>query len=543
MKLESSNVESSGADASLTPSFTKRSLQTIARVQDGQTAVVAGIKQENKGDSRAGIPVISMLPLVGRLFSTPQQNSSLTDIIITVTPHIIRTAEIKQADHLVHLGGVGNAGLSMTIEDVVMRAQAEDDQDRRIIAMEQKQLAQPNTVPGMPAGATLASAAQISETTAPQLGPVPKVDAPSFAPPPTTGNAATIASRGLTPPPTATAFQAESATNNSTTTPLRNASLTNTAPPSNGTNAGNSVQSTSPIPVGSTSISEVVNSANTNPTVKSQSTASTNQGGASSMRVVPVNQTGQTTGNVTQPGNAQEKEWMSLSRNSGGSANSAEGQATAKPPEEFVPPTIEGPKEPVAPAAIKMRPTLKMPDEATAGNARGAAGATAKPTGANRSTDPAGGKAKGEEANAAVELNLLCQPKQQVGKSFLVVVSVNGEAQITGANISLKYDPALLQLKAVRDGGLLGSQADITHQDSGGSLVITVQQGSDKTPPVKATGKLVVVEFTALGPGETSIDFNNAETQFTLTDSAAPQVNAVPVKLEISREAISKLNK
>src|SRR5262245_47675479 len=40
MKLESSNVEASGADSTLTPSFTKRSLTTISRVQDGVTAVV-----------------------------------------------------------------------------------------------------------------------------------------------------------------------------------------------------------------------------------------------------------------------------------------------------------------------------------------------------------------------------------------------------------------------------------------------------------------------------------------------------------------------
>jgi general secretion pathway protein D len=141
MKLESSNVEASGADSTLTPSFTKRSLTTISRVQDGITAVVASVKQDNKGDSRATIPVIGMLPILGRLFSAPNQTRSQSDIVITVTPHIIRPVEITPEDHLAHLAGTQQSGLTQSIEDVIFRAQAADEQERRSIAQ------QPSTPP------------------------------------------------------------------------------------------------------------------------------------------------------------------------------------------------------------------------------------------------------------------------------------------------------------------------------------------------------------------------------------------------------------
>lgn len=134
MKLESSNVEASGTDSTLTPTFTKRSLTTISRVQDGVTAVVAGVKQDNKGDSRATIPVIGMVPILGRLFTTPKQTSSQSDIVITVTPHIIRSAVIKPEDHLARLSGTQQSGVTQSIEDVVFRAQAEDEQERRAVA-------------------------------------------------------------------------------------------------------------------------------------------------------------------------------------------------------------------------------------------------------------------------------------------------------------------------------------------------------------------------------------------------------------------------
>jgi len=134
MKLESSNVEASGADSTLTPSFTKRSLTTISRVQDGITAVVASVKQDNKGDSRATIPVIGMLPILGRLFSAPNQTRGQSDIVITVTPHIIRPVEITPEDHLAHLAGKQQSGLTQSIEDVIFHAQAADEQERRSIA-------------------------------------------------------------------------------------------------------------------------------------------------------------------------------------------------------------------------------------------------------------------------------------------------------------------------------------------------------------------------------------------------------------------------
>jgi general secretion pathway protein D len=131
MKLESTSVESSGLDLNLTPSFTQRSLVTVARVMTGKTAVVAGIKQEAKGDSRTGLPVVGMLPLLGRFFTTPRQTSSLSDIVITVTPHILHAPEIKKEDHLARLGGSQKDGLTPTIEAVVLAALEDEDQERQ----------------------------------------------------------------------------------------------------------------------------------------------------------------------------------------------------------------------------------------------------------------------------------------------------------------------------------------------------------------------------------------------------------------------------
>ncbi|MGH9938797.1 MAG: type II secretion system protein GspD, partial [Blastocatellia bacterium] len=152
MNFETSDVVASGADDRLTPVFTQRSLNTVARIQDGVTSVVAGVNQESKGDSRAGIPVLGMLPIVGRLFTTPRQESRQSDVIITVTPHIVRSAGITQKDHLALIGPPQQGSLNQSIEDVVNRAQVEEDEERRLIAGK--------TSPGVPLDAPVGAPTQ-----------------------------------------------------------------------------------------------------------------------------------------------------------------------------------------------------------------------------------------------------------------------------------------------------------------------------------------------------------------------------------------------
>jgi general secretion pathway protein D len=149
MNFESSDVVASGGDVqNLTPTFTQRSLNTVARIQDGVTAVVAGVNQDVKNSARAGLPVFGMLPLVGRLFATPRQETRQTDVIITVTPHIVRSAGITAKDYLALTGPPQQGGMNQSVEDVINRAQVEEEQEQRLIAQE---------APAAPLGAQPAS--------------------------------------------------------------------------------------------------------------------------------------------------------------------------------------------------------------------------------------------------------------------------------------------------------------------------------------------------------------------------------------------------
>jgi type II secretory pathway component GspD/PulD (secretin) len=57
-------------------------------VNDGETAVIGGLTVTEVNKTRNGIPLLSGLPIVGKLFSFSKEEESRRDLIILVTPRI-----------------------------------------------------------------------------------------------------------------------------------------------------------------------------------------------------------------------------------------------------------------------------------------------------------------------------------------------------------------------------------------------------------------------------------------------------------------------
>jgi general secretion pathway protein D len=60
--------------------------------------MLAGLIRDDERHSLDGIPGLSDLPLVGRLFGHSQKTVNQTDIILTLTPHIVRILDLTEAD-------------------------------------------------------------------------------------------------------------------------------------------------------------------------------------------------------------------------------------------------------------------------------------------------------------------------------------------------------------------------------------------------------------------------------------------------------------
>ena len=68
----------------------KRSLVTEAAIKSGETVMLAGLITEGSTVGSSGVPGLSRLPIVGALFGTKSRTSDRSEVIILVTPRVIR---------------------------------------------------------------------------------------------------------------------------------------------------------------------------------------------------------------------------------------------------------------------------------------------------------------------------------------------------------------------------------------------------------------------------------------------------------------------
>jgi general secretion pathway protein D len=80
------------------PTFGNREINTTIRLRDGETNMLAGLIRDDERQSLEGVPGLIDLPLVGRLFAHNTKTANQTDIILTLTPHIIRVLDLTEAD-------------------------------------------------------------------------------------------------------------------------------------------------------------------------------------------------------------------------------------------------------------------------------------------------------------------------------------------------------------------------------------------------------------------------------------------------------------
>ncbi|MDQ3745429.1 MAG: hypothetical protein M3444_13695, partial [Acidobacteriota bacterium] len=169
MTIESKD-EAAGPDP-LTPIFTQRKIDGVARIPDGKTMLIASIAQNRQTDGRQGLPLVGLVPILGRLFTTPTKNNSQSDIVITMTPRVLRAPEILPEDELSHPTGSMQNPQSESLEAMIRDADREE-QFARLRSLPTNQAVQLPPQPGedvsyVPAPKALADAAAVGAQAAP----------------------------------------------------------------------------------------------------------------------------------------------------------------------------------------------------------------------------------------------------------------------------------------------------------------------------------------------------------------------------------------
>jgi len=100
VKIEVSNINgyADAGNGQKQPIIGTRTIDSVIRLQDGETNFLAGLIRTDETNTDSGVPGLSEIPLIGRLFADKRTDHQRTDVILTLTPHIIRNAEITEED-------------------------------------------------------------------------------------------------------------------------------------------------------------------------------------------------------------------------------------------------------------------------------------------------------------------------------------------------------------------------------------------------------------------------------------------------------------
>jgi general secretion pathway protein D len=123
MKIESKDV--SGANT-LTPTFTERTITGTARVQNNRTMMLASVTQDVQSNGRSGLPFLSGLPILGRFFSSPTKDNRQVDIVIAVTPRVLRAPAVTPRDEEMRPSGTLTSPTTGSLEAMMRETEREE---------------------------------------------------------------------------------------------------------------------------------------------------------------------------------------------------------------------------------------------------------------------------------------------------------------------------------------------------------------------------------------------------------------------------------
>jgi general secretion pathway protein D len=95
------------------PIIANREIKNVIRLKDGETNLLAGLLRDEERKSLSGIAGLASIPILGNLFGSTKQTIDQSDLILTVTPYIIRSLPRTAEDDeplWIELEGIASSG-------------------------------------------------------------------------------------------------------------------------------------------------------------------------------------------------------------------------------------------------------------------------------------------------------------------------------------------------------------------------------------------------------------------------------------------------
>jgi general secretion pathway protein D len=90
LEVSALGTQTKTATGTIAYQISTRNASTLLRLRDGETQLLAGLISTDERASTAGLPGLADVPLLGRLFSDQTNSHSKTELVLSITPHIVR---------------------------------------------------------------------------------------------------------------------------------------------------------------------------------------------------------------------------------------------------------------------------------------------------------------------------------------------------------------------------------------------------------------------------------------------------------------------
>jgi general secretion pathway protein D len=155
--LDSFLVESSALGPSISvagqdvPSFSSRKVTTKLRLREGESTLLAGLLRDEQRKILTGFPGITKVPILRSLFGSTSDEINQSDIVMLLTPHIVRTHELTVEDlSSIYIGTQQNIGLGGPPPLIAPQPGPDNPPSGAPAAAPPPGGTQPGTVPGVP---------------------------------------------------------------------------------------------------------------------------------------------------------------------------------------------------------------------------------------------------------------------------------------------------------------------------------------------------------------------------------------------------------
>jgi general secretion pathway protein D len=109
LEVSSVNQTITLTDGSQVYQLATRDAETTLRLKDGETQILAGLIQNNETAAINRVPGLGDVPLLGRLFSNDKNEKTKTELMLLITPHVVR--DVTRPDEVLSEFSAGTEGI------------------------------------------------------------------------------------------------------------------------------------------------------------------------------------------------------------------------------------------------------------------------------------------------------------------------------------------------------------------------------------------------------------------------------------------------